>query len=79
MIMYLVNGKTMKYTIVLVLLFSLISFNLAESEIKTEESDEKGDIILDIFSNQMAHTTQFPPGRFKLKLKIHRIFNSKHV
>merc|ERR1719210_1034966 len=31
----------MKYTIVLILLFSLISFNLAESEIKTEESDEK--------------------------------------
>ena len=54
----------MKYTIVLILLFSLISFNLAESEIKTEESDEKGDIILDIFSNQMAHTTQFPPGMF---------------
>ena len=54
----------MKYTIVLILLFSLISFNLAESEIKTEESDEKGDKILDIFSNQMVDTTQFPPGRF---------------
>ena len=54
----------MKYTIVLILLFSLISFNLAESEIKTEESDEKGDKILDIVSNQMVDTTQFPPGMF---------------
>ena len=54
----------MKYTIVLILLFSLISFNLAESEIKTEESDEKGEINLDSFSNQMVDTTQFPPGRF---------------
>ena len=54
----------MKYTIVLILLFSLVSFNLAESEIKTEESDEKGDIILDFHSNKMVHTTQFPPGTF---------------
>ena len=54
----------MKYTIVLILLFSLISFNRAESEIKTEESDEKGEMKLEFFSNQMVDTTQFPPGRF---------------
>ena len=53
----------MKFKIVLILLFSLISLNLAESEIKTEESDEKGDIISDSFANEMEDTTQFPHGR----------------